>query len=128
MQLKPLSAQQDSFRDYYSSLRDSSERWEYFGGKMLALVEHIENKVEAPPQWAYSDMVSNLWLSKFDKKHSGRVMIQAIPKPGGYDGQQLVGYEIIYHLDAPWSHVVGYTSDLEVAGKMILQAIERSGW
>ncbi len=53
-------------------------------------------------------------------------MIQAHPKPGGYEGQQSLVYEIMYHLNAPWSHVMGYTGDLEIAGKIILQSLERT--
>lgn len=93
---------------------------------MLSLVEHLEEKVDAPPQWAYIDIASVLWLSHVDERHSGRVYITSHPGPDGYPGQQAKVYEVLYHLASPWSHTVGYSSDLEIVGQMILEALEHT--
>jgi len=122
MRLTPISSQAGTdFRRRYLELAEDPS-WRQRGSMMAKIVEHLEANVVGPDCWAYTSH-EELVLNDKDTYHNHNALVTIKADVPDYVPR---GYEIAYRVKAPWFRVTGYTEDVEVAGEMIVDALERA--
>lgn len=115
MELIPTHLPHPSFREIFERLRDNNPELSKCGEMMVALIEYLEDKVDAPAQWAGTRGPGELIIFP-EKKYVVVVSVNAHPRAMS----QIPTYEIKYAVERPWHYAVGYTSSLEEAAQMVL--------
>jgi hypothetical protein len=123
MQLKRVSAQGDeSVIEYFDSLgsRGSHATVRSFADQMIALIQHLEQMVDAPPQWVTT---SHYWfyLSSVDHWDPWKARVFIYASPNGFEMRYRITEAII---DWEQSFATLQARDVQEAGHVIAWALE----
>lgn len=97
--------------------------------KMLKLIEHLEQEVDAPPQWvctSHADLVlRNRDFEGYGEAADTEGAVTLFISTHNWDGH----YEIRRYLpksEHPWQYLVGTTDDIKTAGQMVVEALKKA--
>ena len=112
-------------RRFYSPSQGWGPGWHQPIEAMLALVTHLEETVDFPPQWVCTSHEDLVFTGDDNNYRDWRVGVHPIDGREGAPAR--AKYEVRYPAKAPWSHVIGYAEDVTGAARMIISALEMGG-
>lgn len=124
MKLMRITGQsQKDLRQFYDLSQWKSEGWHKPISAMLELVIYLEDAVDFAPQWVFTSHESLSFTTKDDYSQSS---INVAPLREWHEGPAKAKYELRYRIEPPWSHTVGYATNVEQAWQMVAEVLSRS--
>ena len=100
-------------RQFYDLSHGWAGHWQKPITAMLELVIYLEDIVEFPPQWVFTSHEDLIFARQDDYRQS---VVSVHPLSGTtHGGPSAARFKIRRPAEAPWSHIIGCTNDVEQA-------------
>lgn len=116
MELRRITGQSKSLRDFYDLSSGWAGHWIKPITAMLELITYLEEDVDAEPQWVFTSHENLVFVGQDEYRHS---LLSVHPLGEIHEGPARARYEIRRPAKTPWSHTIGYAESVEQAWQMI---------